>query len=149
MKKYIQLIRNNKLISIMIFISISFFICGMLELITNSLALKEYFYKLDWNEAKQNIDTLEKAAINIKAGDFTNMIISFSIFSSLIVMFTCLFNIIGCLYKKIEFITISIGILIILFSLSFFVYDIGGKAIICIYFVLTLMTYIKQRTQIK
>lgn len=68
----------------------------------------------------------------------------FNVLVCSLLIFVCLFNLVGYLYKKSEFMFISTGIYVVLFFMGLYVFDIPGVIFIACLFLLNVLGYIDQ-----
>lgn len=71
-------------------------------------------------------------------------LLNFNILYCSILVFICLFNIVGYLYNKSEFMFISTGLYVFSFCLGLYVFDIPGVIFIACLFLLNVLGYVDQ-----
>ena len=140
MKKMKKFLDERSKLALLVFLVSS--IVGVL-LIFEFTNYSEYINFIDLPSVDTElVNSYDNAMILQIEGTFK--LLNFNILFSSILVFVCLFNIVGYLYNKSEFMFISTGLYVVLFCLGLYVFDIPGVIFIACLFLLNVLGYIDQ-----
>ena len=139
MKSFLK--RRSKILLIAVIFSILLFIF-LIPNLTNYSNNAATIINGDINQLKQNADILDNFTMML--GINSVYIEHFNYLSTILLMIISLFNLVGYLYNKTEFIFLSLGLSIVQFFSSIYIWDIGGQILLGVLFILTLIGYIFQ-----
>lgn len=130
--------------------SIILFISSLISILLFILILPEFLHYSDY--VKQHIDpaSLDTSVIEETLGEIiwsthaVEAFEQFSLISSSILVFILLFNLVGYIFKKNEFIFISIGLSIIMTCMSIYLLNITFIICIALATILNILGYIEQ-----
>ena len=142
MKKFIK--ERSKILLVAAIISIILFVLCIPELINYSKSVNEEL--LLYNEfmvEKANIEA-DAMAIALRTGDFLTVMLFYNLMMFGTLMVASAFNIVGYVYKKLEFQLMSIVFFTINLFTNLYLMDIGGILIFSLLIILNIFGYVGQ-----
>ena len=142
MKKFIK--ERSKILLVATIISIILFVLCIPELINYSKSVNEEV--MLYNEfmvEKANIEA-DAMAIALRTGDFLTVMLFYNLMMFGTLMVASAFNIVGYVYKKLEFQLMSIVFFTINLFTNLYLMDIGGILIFSLLIILNIFGYVGQ-----
>lgn len=142
MKKFIK--ERSKILLVATIISIILFVLCIPELINYSKSVNEEV--MLYNEfmvEKANIEA-DAMAIALRTGDFLTVMLFYNLMMFGTLMVASAFNIVGYVYKKLEFQLMSIIFFTINLFANLYLMDIGGILIFSLLIILIIFGYVGQ-----
>lgn len=142
MKKFLK--ERSKILLVSTVICIILFVLCIPELINYSKSVNEEV--MLYNEFMVNKANIEADAMAtaLRTGDFLTIMLFYKVIMFGLLMIASTFNVVGFIYKKLEFLLISIVLFTINLVANFHLMDIGGILIFSSLILLNIVGYILQ-----
>lgn len=142
MKKFIK--ERSKILLVATIISIILFVLCIPELINYSKSVnEEVMLYSEFMVEKANIEA-DAMAIALRTGDFLTVMLFYNLMMFGTLMVASAFNIVGYVYKKLEFQLMSIVFFTINLFTNLYLMDIGGILIFSLLIILNIFGYVGQ-----